>query len=253
MSVVKLDGITYQAPLVHVVFIGTKSESSMLQTVVAPPLELDASSDLSLQDIFTRAAYERFNLSAEEAVESLGLVAGGGTTLFRSTALTLAPKTKLTDVEARVVVTSLGETAAPPMKPLFLIAHVKVEKLALQRARSAYRLYEALKTEASVEGVALSDTAFAAVCGMKCAAFSKAMARVTSVPTPADGVIVTKLEKRIASYRADPASLKRDLEEFDAARKVRTCHAHSLCLCTHSSPSMATAVVMRAPRALLDC
>ena len=226
MSVVKLDGITYQAPLVHVVFIGTKSESSMLQTVVAPPLELDASSDLSLQDIFT---------------------------LFRSTALTLAPKTKLTDVEARVVVTSLGETAAPPMKPLFLIAHVKVEKLALQRARSAYRLYEALKTEASVEGVALSDTAFAAVCGMKCAAFSKAMARVTSVPTPADGVTVTKLEKRIASYRADPASLKRDLEEFDAARKVRTCHAHSLCLCTHSSPSMATAVVMRAPRALLDC
>ena len=109
MSVVKLDGITYQAPLVHVVFIGTKSESSMLQTVVAPPLELDASSDLSLQDIFTRAAYERFNLSAEEAVESLGLVAGGGRTLFRSTALTLAPKTKLTDV------TSLGETAAPPM------------------------------------------------------------------------------------------------------------------------------------------
>ena len=118
MSVVTLDGVTFK-PLVHVVFIGINGQSSMMQTIDAPPIELDASMDLSLKDITVRAAFERFNLSAEDAVESLGL-AVGGMTLFRSTALTLAPKTKLTDLDARVVVTSSDESAAAPMKPLFL-------------------------------------------------------------------------------------------------------------------------------------
>ena len=113
MSVVTLDGVTFKAPLVHVVFIGINGQSSMMQTIDAPPIELDASMDLSLKDITVRAAFERFNLSAEDAVESLGL-AVGGMTLFRSTALTLAPKTKLTDLDARVVVTSSDESAAAP-------------------------------------------------------------------------------------------------------------------------------------------
>ena len=236
MSVVVLDGVIYTAPFVHVVFIGIKGMSSMMQTVVASPIELGASVDLSLQDILMRAAYERFNLSAEDAVESLGLAAGA-MTLFKSTALTLAPQTKLTDLDALVVVTSSDESAAAPMKPLFLLAHVKVEKLARERARSAYKLYEALKIEASVEGITLSDTTFAAVCGLKCAAFSKAMARVSSVATPADGGLVSRLEKRIAAYCADLASLTRDLSEMNAARKVCNCRTHSLSLPTHSSPS----------------
>ena len=228
MSVVLLDGVTFTAPVVHVVFIGIKGKATMVQTVVTPPIELDSSADLSIKDIIVRAALERFHLSAEDAVESLGLAAGGGTTVFRSTALTLAPQTQLTDLAACAVVTALDDTAVTPMKALFLIVNVKVEKLARERARSAYRLFEALKTEASVEGTALSDTAFAAVCGLTCSTFSKAMARVASVPTPADGGIVAKLEKRIAGYRADLASLKRDLDGLAAARKVHNCHAHSL-------------------------
>ena len=142
MSAVLLDGVTFTAPLVHVAFIGIRGEATVVQTPRPCVIELGNSSDLSIKDIFARAAFERFNLSTDDAVESLGLAAGGGTTLFRSTALTLAPPIKLTDLETRVVATSLDETAAVPMKPLFLIAHIKVEKLARERARSAYRLYD---------------------------------------------------------------------------------------------------------------
>ena len=135
MSAVLLDGVTFTAPLVHVAFIGIRGEATVVQTPRPCVIELGNSSDLSIKDIFARAAFERFNLSTDDAVESLGLAAGGGTTLFRSTALTLAPQIKLTDLETRVVVTSLDETAAVPMKPLFLIAHIKVEKLARELAR----------------------------------------------------------------------------------------------------------------------
>ena len=141
MSAVLLDGVTFTAPLVHVAFIGIRGEATVVQTPRPCVIELGNFSDLSIKDIFARTAFERFNLSTDDAVESLGLAAGGGTTLFRSTALTLAPQIKLTDLETRVVATSLDETAAVPMKPLFLIAHIKVEKLARERARSAYRLY----------------------------------------------------------------------------------------------------------------
>ena len=55
MSVVTLDGVTFKAPLVHVVFIGINGQSSsMMQTIDAPPIELDASMDLSLKDITVR-------------------------------------------------------------------------------------------------------------------------------------------------------------------------------------------------------
>ena len=48
----------------------------------------------------------------------------------------------------------------------------------------------------------------------------KALARVSSVPTPADGNTVMKLESRIAAYRADLPKLKRELAEAGAALEL---------------------------------
>ena len=78
------------------------------------------------------------------------------------------------------------------MKPLFLLVHVKAEHVAGVRARAAYELYTALKSEASSENIVFNTTTFASLCGLKCDVFSKVMGRVKSLPVrcrPTSGLL----------------------------------------------------------------
>ena len=136
--------------------------------------------------------------------------------MYRSTALTIAPKNKIEDIKERVVIEVCGESDPVPMKPLFLLVHVQINKLARVRAQAAYKIYSALKTEANVQGITFSDTKFADMCKLKCPALD----RVSSSPTPTDSKTVMMLEERIAAYRADLPALKRDLEKAAAEKEL---------------------------------
>ena len=215
-NVVALDDITYMAPEVNVVFVGIKGAGTMVQTVVAPLATLESTADTTVKEILVQAAADRFRLTREDIMDSHKFDIDGAT-FYRTTALTLAPQTKVDNHDTRVTMQAYVDAAPVPMKPLFLFAEMKIEKLAAARAKAAYTLYEALKVEASTAGIWMNDTKFSNVCGIsKCATFSKAMGRVAGVASPVDGKLVVLLESRIAAYRADLTALKRDLAELEA-------------------------------------
>ena len=210
--------VTYLAPEVHVAFIGIKGKESMVQTIkVDTPITVAKS--ITVKEILLEAACARFSTTSEVLLDPEGFHLDEAV-VYRSTALGMAPQTKLADIEAPVIIESQNDTDPMPMKPLFLIAHIPIAKLASERASAAYKLYGVLKMEASIAGIALSDTKFAGICGLTCAAFSKALGRVKSSPTPSDGNAVMKLESRIMAYRADLDGLRRDLNEHDAAKDL---------------------------------
>ena len=109
--------------------------------------------------------------------------AAGCGTVYRTTALTIAPQFKITDLEAPIAIEPHDETGALPMKPLFLIVHVKIGILAPMRARGAYKCLQALKQEASVTTgrKAVEPTKHASPAATHCLAFT----RVSSLSTAA--------------------------------------------------------------------
>tara|TARA_B110000046_G_C12972453_1_gene389552 strand:+ start:218 stop:922 length:705 start_codon:yes stop_codon:yes gene_type:complete len=210
--------VTYLAPEVHVAFIGIKGKESMVQTIkVDAPITITKSS--TVKEILLEAACARFSSTSEVLLDPEGFHLDEAV-VYRSTALGMAPKTKLADIEAPVTIESQKDTDPMPMKPLFLIAHIPIAKLASERASAAYTLFGMLKMEASIAGIALSDTKFAGICGLTCAAFSKALGRVKSSPTPSDGNAVMKLESRMIAYRADLGTLRHDLDSISAAKEL---------------------------------
>jgi len=220
VGVITVARTTYRAPTIHVVFVGIQGKEKEVQTIPAEPETIGQCKEPTLEEIIKEAASQRFFISSDDVDDPMVLDLTGTTTVYRSTALTIAPKNKIEDIKERVVIEACGESDLVPMKPLFLLVHVQINKLARVRAQAAYKIYSALKTEANVQGITFSDTKFADMCKLKCPGFLKALDRVSSSPTPTDGKTVMMLEERIAAYRADLPALKRDLEKAAAEKEL---------------------------------
>ena len=100
-------GVTYRAPNVHVAFIGTKGKESTCQTIQAELMTLSANT--TIKETIAKAASERFMITSEDAINPVGLNIGNAT-IYRSTALTIAPQFKVTDSEAPVIIEAYDET-----------------------------------------------------------------------------------------------------------------------------------------------
>jgi hypothetical protein len=215
-NIIAVGDATYM-PEVHVVFVGTRGKDTMMQTIETDALELPTST--TVKQIVIEVACERFRITSEDTVSTL-LKDLEQASVYKTTALALASKFKVNIDEHVIIKPHEPPTDLAPTKPLFLIAEIKIEKLAPARATAAYTLFSALKMEASAQGIGLTESKLAGLCGIKSSNLSKALGRVPSSPSPLDGTTVAMLEQRIAKYRADLDTLKRDLIEAAAASSI---------------------------------
>ena len=105
VGVITVARVTYCAPTIHIVFVGIQGKDKEVQRP-SPRIRTPSASAKRADpqgDHHGGSACQRFFISSDGVVDSMVLDLTGTTMVYRSTALTIAPKIKIEDIEERGV------------------------------------------------------------------------------------------------------------------------------------------------------